>query len=144
MKTKLKAISPLIAVIMLIAFTMVVAGILAAWAVRFSTTQKEELQFCSRAQLLIQNGYIQSNTLYLAVYNTGRVPLSGFTMIAKYENGTVVNSNINQNISAQDIKTFSMSIDNNKIETAAIQSVQCAGAQDMLDKFNIKGSAAYP
>jgi len=62
-----KGISPLIAVIMLIAFTMIVAGILAGWATTFVTQQREELQFCARAQLLIQNANYNATTNNLTV-----------------------------------------------------------------------------
>ncbi len=41
-KTKRKGVSPLIAAVLLIAFTMAVAALLTAWVTQFTTAQKEE------------------------------------------------------------------------------------------------------
>lgn len=139
---KIKGISPLIATIMLIAFTMIVAGILAGWATRFVTTQVGTLQSCSNAQILIQNGYYNASghTLYLTVYNVGKVPLTGFTLIMTYNNGTVVPDTTYQatNLSSQAISTFNTSASDN-LQEATIQSRECRGAQDFLTKYEIEG-----
>ena len=147
-----KGISPLIAVIMLIAFTMIVAGILAGWATTFVTQQREELQFCGRAQLLIQNANYNdtSKVLTIALFNTGDVPLLGFVARMTYENNTVASDRIGLDatridkleIASQDIKTIRLGTADN-LEKVVIQSLQCRGAQDMIGKYDIRG-LGYP
>ena len=61
MRTKSKGISPLVAVIMLIAFTMIVAGILAGWATRFASEQRATLEKCVRANLIVKKAIFTTN-----------------------------------------------------------------------------------
>ena len=139
-----KGISPLIAVIMLIAFTMIVAGILAGWATQFVTTQRSELQFCSKAQILIQRAYFDdtTNDLNLAVYNTGSVPLSGFSVIMTYQNQSVrAEKQENMTIDYQEIGTITIKTDDTLSEIV-IQSLQCRGAQDLIGRYYIQGLGA--
>lgn len=136
-----KGISPLIAVIMLIAFTMIVAGILAGWATQFVTQSRSELQFCARAQLLIQRAYFEnaSNQLTLALFNTGDVPLSGFAVRLLYQNQSITSTKFeSMNISYQDIKTVTLATDDT-LEQVIVQSLQCRGAQDMVGRYDIQG-----
>jgi len=139
-----KGISPLIAVIMLIAFTMIVAGILAGWATQFVTTQRSELQFCSKAQVLIQRAYFDdtTNDLNLAVYNTGSVPLSGFSVLKTYQNQTIESEKYeNMTIDYQDIGTITVKTDDTLSEIV-VQSLQCRGAQDLIGRYYIQGLGA--
>ncbi|MEE9322936.1 MAG: archaellin/type IV pilin N-terminal domain-containing protein [Candidatus Aenigmarchaeota archaeon] len=136
-----KGISPLIAVIMLIAFTMIVAGILAGWATQFVTQSRSELQFCSRAQLLIQRAYFNNATkeLTLALFNTGDVSLSGYAVRLTYQNETIVSTKFEtSNISYQDIKTVVLSSDDT-LKEVLIQSLECRGAQDLVGRYDIQG-----
>jgi flagellin-like protein len=71
-----KGISSLIAVIMLIAFTMIIAGILATWTTNFAQRQRVAIEFCSEAGAYIQGGTYDSGTLNLIIYNNGKVPLN--------------------------------------------------------------------
>ncbi|NIO22431.1 MAG: type IV pilin [Candidatus Aenigmarchaeota archaeon] len=142
-----KGISPLIAVIMLIAFTMIVAGILAGWATTFVTTQREELQFCAKAQLLIQNANYNDTTknLTIALFNTGDVPLRGFVARLTYANNTVASERSGLEtleIASQDIRTVTVSVDDT-LDKVVIQSLQCRGAQDLIGKYDIRG-LGYP
>ncbi len=136
-----KGISPLIAVIMLIAFTMIVAGILAGWATQFVTQSRSELQFCARAQLLIQRAYFEnaSNQLTLALFNTGDVPLSGFAVRLLYQNQSITSTKFeSMNISYQDIKTVTLVTDDT-LEQVVVQSLECRGAQDMVGRYDVQG-----
>jgi flagellin-like protein len=136
-----KGISALISVIMLIAFTMVVAGILAGWATQFVTQSRSELQFCSKAQLLIQRAYYDNstNTLTLALFNTGDVPLNGFSVRLTYSNETVTSQKFESlNISFQEIQTIAMQTDST-LNQVAVQSLQCRGAQDLISRYDIQG-----
>jgi flagellin-like protein len=137
----MKGISPLIATIMLIAFTMIVAGILAGWATQFVTQSRSELQFCSKAQLLIQRAYYDNTTqtLTLHLFNTGDVPLNGFTVRLTYQNESLSLEKFeSMNISYQDIKTVTVQTDET-LSQVAVQSLQCRGAQDLLGRYDIQG-----
>jgi flagellin-like protein len=136
-----KGISPLISVIMLIAFTMIVAGILAGWATQFVTQSRSELQFCSKAQLLIQRAYYDNTTgqLTLALFNTGDVPLNGFAVRTTYQNELITSTKFEGlNISYQDIKTVTIPSDDT-LKEVAVQSLQCRGAQDLVGRYDIQG-----
>lgn len=136
-----KGISPLIAVIMLIAFTMIIAGILATWTTNFATRQRVQIQFCSEASAYIQGGtYDQgTHTLNLIIFNNGKVPLS-FYGILTYKNGTVVKyPTMLENVTAGDIRTFTMNNVGSDLDQATIQSKECPGVQDLLYSYNIRG-----
>jgi len=147
-KTK-KGISPLVAAIMLIAFTMVIAGILAGWATRFTQTQQREMQYCINARAFIQGGsWTDINethgTLKLVVYNNGDVPLE-FIVLLTYEDETMHPDSLieryKDTFSTEDgeIKTFTISPIWNDIQEVTIQSQRCMGAQDLLQKVHIVG-----
>ncbi|RLJ07222.1 MAG: hypothetical protein DRP13_01720 [Candidatus Aenigmatarchaeota archaeon] len=135
-----KGISPLIAVIMLIAFTMIVAGILATWTTNFAQRQRVQIEFCTEAGAYIQGGTYDSgtNTLNLVVFNNGKVPLS-FIVLLTYKNGTVTRVPGTWNTTAGDVRTFTVSGVNSDLEQATIQSKECPGVQDLLYYYNIRG-----
>ncbi|MEM5871879.1 MAG: type IV pilin [Candidatus Aenigmatarchaeota archaeon] len=141
MRKYMKGISPLISVIMLIAFTMIVAGILAGWATQFVTQSRAELQFCSRAQILIQRAYYNDDTknLTLTLFNTGDVPLKGFSIRIVYQNESIISiKREDLNISYQDIQTIEIETDKD-IKQVVVQSLQCRGAQDLIGRYDIQG-----
>jgi len=135
-----KGISPLIATIMLIAFTMIIAGILATWTTNFATRQRVQIEFCSDAGAYIQGGTYDSgtSTLNLVVFNNGKVPLN-FIGLLTYKNGTVYRYPTTlDNVTEGSIRTFSMSVSSD-LDQATIQSKECTGVQDLLYSRNIKG-----
>lgn len=84
-----KAISPLIATVLLIGFTMAVAAILANWATTFSAGRVSELEKTTQAQAQcsggvinfisgIQNPKLENNKL-IAVIEVAGVPLGNFS-----------------------------------------------------------------
>jgi flagellin-like protein len=94
-----KGISPLIAVVLLIGFTMAIAGILASWATSYAAartaelTEKEELQVKCRGGVIefisgIENPRIQDNKI-VAIIEVGNVPLGNFTFEIIYGDGNV-------------------------------------------------------
>ncbi len=135
-----KGISPLIAVILLIAFTMVVAGILAAWATQFVRVRQSEFVKCSDARILIQSSYYDttSGALYTNVFNNGKVDMQGFTFIVTLENSTVISDNSNTTIVAGGVGTFNITTPDN-VKEVSVRSRQCQGAQDSIGKYYIQG-----
>jgi len=140
-RSKIKGISPLISVILLIAFTMVVAGILAAWATQFVQVRQSEFVKCSDARVLIQSSYYDNETqqLYTNVFNNGRVDLEGFTFIVTLENSTILSRNFdNTTIVSSGVGTFSIDSSSN-VKEVSIRSRQCQGAQDSIGRYYIQG-----
>ncbi len=135
-----KGISPLISVILLIAFTMVVAGILAAWATQFVKVRQSEFVKCSDAGILIQSSYYDAgtSTLYANVFNNGKIDMSGFSFIVTLENGTVLSDVSNITIRAGGVGSFNISTPSN-VKEISIRSRQCQGAQDSIGKYYIQG-----
>ncbi|MFH1445197.1 MAG: archaellin/type IV pilin N-terminal domain-containing protein [Nanoarchaeota archaeon] len=147
-KTK-KGISPLVAAIMLIAFTMVIAGILAGWATRFTQTQQREMQYCIDAKAFIQGGSYTSinathGTLKLVVYNNGKVPLEFIVLLTyadetKHPDSLIERYKDTFTTEGGEIKTFTISPIWDDLQEATIQSQRCMGAQDLLQKEYIVG-----
>lgn len=101
---KRKGISPLIAAVLLIAFTMAVAAILTAWVTTFTqeTTsevggQGQEQIECSFAGLAIYDAVYtgSDDSLTVAVANTGTRDLSdGVSVVLSFADGTVESTNM--------------------------------------------------
>ena len=137
----MKAISPLVAVIMLVAFVLVVAGLVFSWLSNFVTTQREEFQFCSKAGITVQKAYYneETNNINIVVYNTGKVPLTGFTLLVTYK-GNKLNTvkYPDKIIEAKDIGLFAVPYEEG-VTDIVIQSLQCRGAQDMILIYDVEG-----
>ncbi len=146
-----KGISPLVAVIMLIAFTLIIAGILAGWATQFTQSQRTSAQRCVDARIILQSGVYANSSesisnLTLTVYNYGSVDLS-LKPIVKYVNGSIVTFNDTISVNAGEIVTHVLTgIDGANFEQVTVQSVECTppcyycpGAQDLLLDTNIRG-----
>jgi len=90
-----KGISPLIAAVLLIAFTMTIAGLMAAWAQSFVSGQTEELteqaresQQCTGANFNIDSIKANSTHVSMVLYNGGGMELDDFNVFLTYENST--------------------------------------------------------
>ena len=142
MTRKQKGISPLVAVIMLIAFTMIVAGILAGWATRFATEQRATLEKCVRANLVIKKAIYDTATgnVSLMLYNAGTVPLKDFQAQVTYdENGPVIPDTwtIRTTLGANAFETFTHNVSGQNVEFIEIRSIECQGAYDLLRGYDI-------
>jgi flagellin-like protein len=141
----LKGISPLVAVIMLIAFTLIVAGILAGWATQFAQTQRQAVEFCADARLLLRSGDYNpdTDTLTLVAYNYGRVPLE-LTILLDYSNITLHPTRAeiypeDFNITEDSIEALILTGVSNDLEEVNVQSKKCPGASDRLRAIDING-----
>lgn len=92
-----KGLSPLIATVLLVAFTMAVAIILSNWVLDYSRTQTQILNEkgskqigCSAAWLAFETPVYNSTAkkFSVEVINQGNVPLGDFKMIVIYNNGS--------------------------------------------------------
>jgi len=142
---KFRGISPLVAVIMLIAFTLIVAGILAGWATQFAQTQRRAVEYCVDARVLLQRGHYDAakQNLTLVVYNYGRVPLKLVTLLS-YRDTTLHPTETERypellNISAGSIAAFTLEGITDDLYEVTVQSESCPGTQDLLRDIDITG-----
>jgi flagellin-like protein len=101
---KRKGISPLIAAVLLIAFTMAVAAILTAWVTTFTQETTSEVGesgseqiACSFAGLSIYDAVytVDDDALTVAIANTGTRDLSdGVSVVLSYADGSVESTNL--------------------------------------------------
>lgn len=142
MKSRQKGISPLVAVIMLIAFTMIVAGILAGWATRFATEQRSMLEKCVRSNIVIKKAIYDNvnGNITLMLYNAGTVPLKGFQVQVTYdENGPPIPStwSIDSTLGANSFETFSHNLTYTSVDFIEVRSIECQGAYDLIRGYDI-------
>jgi len=147
MSRKSKGISPLVAVIMLIAFTMIVAGILAGWATRFASEQRASLEKCVRANLIIKRATYDSvaGNVTLMLYNPGTVPLRGFQVVVTYDDQGPPMPNtwtIPGSVVSNSYETFTHNLTDVHVDYIEIRSIECQGAYDMIRGYDIIGLAS--
>ena len=92
---KSKGISPLIATVLLIAFTVAVAGIIATWITGFATTTSESVSKQSSNEINCAYGAINIRSLryaspYLSgiIENNGQIELGNISISVVYQNAT--------------------------------------------------------
>jgi len=94
-----KGISPLIAEVLLIGFTVTVASIVILWVTGFTRTSTKTISSQAETQLACTYGGIDfygtvtynstSQTLFGYLKNTGNVPLGNINFQIVYDNGTI-------------------------------------------------------
>ena len=135
-----KGVSPLIAVIVLIAFTLIVAGMLATWASRFARDTLPSSQ-CFNVDVLIQGATYDpaTSTLNLYVkYRKGEAPLT-FDTLFTYQNGSISQAATENTIDVGQLRTFSFTGIPDTLEEATIQSQECTTVQDFIQRQFITG-----
>ena len=134
----LKGVSPLVAVITLIAFTLIIAGFLANWATQLTYRQTQEIQRCLGAEAIIQGATYDTGELNLYVNNRGDVDLT-FDVILTYDNGTVEKPSGSWSADAGQLVTITLSGIPTNLQEVSVQSKECKGAQDFVGKSWING-----
>lgn len=143
LRMNLKGISPLVAVVMLIAFTLVVAGILGSLATQFATDQRQKIQYCTGARILILNGVYRNaagglEDVTLNVHNFGDVDLT-VDVLETQKNGTATKRVDGVLIKGGEIGQVTVpDLDVQKSDQFTIQSKECPGAQDLLRAENLR------
>lgn len=137
-----KGISPLIAVVMLIAFTLLVAGILGAMVIQFSQQQRAEIQYCTGAKALLLSGAAvpgaTGKDLILNIHNFGDVDLT-FSVLASYRNGTVQKIGSNVVVESAEVAQYvHPGVDLETAEEFTIQAEECQGVQDLIRSEDIR------
>ena len=135
-----KGISPLVAVIMLIALTLIVSGMLATWVQQLAESQRRSLDYCLDASILIQGARYDSGAqrLFLYVDNRGKVDLN-FTTLYTYSDGSVTKNDTKVGIAAGELGIIQEDNIQNTLLEATVIADECGGAQDFIQRRGIKG-----
>lgn len=132
-------VSPLIASVLLIAFTMAVAAILTAWVTQFTQQQTETLGNessdqidCSFAQLEIQEAVAGDSNVTVSVTNMGTVELD--VIMEAFDDGSVAASLLPEdNDALQNLTagvTTSIGIGTGDEDSVRVSSPQCPQVED--------------
>lgn len=136
----MKAVSPLVATIMLIALALAVSGVFFSWLSQFTYSHRDELQACSRARIALQRAYYNPETgnITLMVYNNGDIPLKGFSILVSYpDDAEMIRDFITRELKQGDTLPFLVRY-SGSIKTITVQSVECRNAQDMINIHDVK------
>lgn len=139
----MKGISPLIASVLLIAFTVSVALIIFSWGMTFTkqTTSNVTLTAlssvqCSGASISIQNLFLSNNSTTAVISNEGSIDLDSIVSVIA-SNGTIFSSGITQ-LEKGGIKTITF---NSSVSCAtfskAIATTGCQGVERTVTKKNL-------
>ena len=133
-----KGISPLIAAILLIAFTITVATFLASWSTTFARTQTEEFSRageeiaakCQYANLQVETAIYDSSEekIVAVVWNMGKVDLSDFQFLVYYSDvniTTLTPTEANKTLSTGDFYTFTADGVTSTPEKLQVRSLYC-------------------
>lgn len=135
-----KAVSPVIAAVLLIAFVMAAAAILSGWFVEFTkgavkkeAETGEEIITCPLANIKIIdiNYNCTTNKLFLYGQNSGRIDLRDFKLQVFFKNATtqwisspsLLNSNIT--LKPGDIAAFSATLESDDLDKVILSSILC-------------------
>ena len=154
---KLRGISPLVAVIMLIAFTLIIAGMLATFVTTMTEEATKESKVCVDARVLLKkaqfnayNNGSKEGDLILTVYNYGKTNLR-FKALLTYSNETLHVGGISTHsttfpVEAGKIHVANLSNVGDDLTEITVKSMQCdppcyecQGAQDFRPYIDIKG-----
>ncbi len=145
-----KGISPLVAVIMLIAFTLIIAGILAGWATQFAETQSETLTVCLNSKIFLTRGVYNpdDSTLTIFVINQGKTDLT-LTTTLTYSNETrhpggvvILKDAFELKAGSETGKQFVINDVSDDLEKVEVRSSRCPGTLDSLLYFQMTGLGA--
>ena len=109
---KLKAISPMIAVILLIAFTVAIGGILSVWLTSVTQTQTStagsyatKVSKCAGVSLAIKNvtPIINNQITFQVSHESGTIPLTNVKIVIVYTNGSTATFECTSQLNPGDI-----------------------------------------
>lgn len=141
----MKAISPLIASVLLIAFTVAVGGVLSVWITSFTTSSTQTVEEQATTSLACSYGGVSlSNLKYCGgglsgrVENTGNIALGNITIQIVYANASMQKHYRNVTIEVGEIDSFNVSCSSgyDKIRV----STNCSTVYDEEDSSKVSTS----
>ncbi len=132
-----RGISPLVATFLLIAFTLVVAGILAGWATNLAQQQRALAEECQNAHFLIKSASYNttSSRLALVVDNWGSLDLN-LSVTIIYKDGSTQSTDFY--IPAQQVRSTVIDGVQNNIDEVTMRSKRCNMVYDSISSDYIK------
>jgi len=125
-----KGISPLIAEVLLIGFTVAVASIVILWVTGFTRTSTKTITIQAETQLSCTYGGVDfygnviynltSQTLSGYLKNTGNIPLANITFQIIYTNGTISTNSLNIELLPTNIASFNFANVSSNIDTVYV------------------------
>jgi flagellin-like protein len=132
---KFKAISPLVAAVLLVAITMTIAGMLAFWASSFIKGQTEVFENqtqqtkCSFANLEVFDCTYDASTktLTLVLQNTGGIEFNNLTANIVYSDSTVETKELSGTLGVAELKSYTITnlTSNITISQVIVKSKEC-------------------
>lgn len=122
----MKAISPIIATVLLIALVVVTAGIVNTWVYNFTKTSTKDIKkeateqaVCAKAEISLNSLRYCNNFLSGIIYNDGAIALGNLTLHIIYQNGSQEKFELNDSagdrlaLNAGYLATFNISVSSN-------------------------------
>ncbi|MEM5875435.1 MAG: hypothetical protein QXW01_02260 [Candidatus Aenigmatarchaeota archaeon] len=141
----MKGISPFVAEILLIGFTIAIAAIIITWGTGFTRTSSQNIQQQSEIQLLCSYGGISTygdvkykdGYIYGYIVNTGNIPLKVNFQIV-YENGTSQDvQNVIPSLNQGTVGYFNVSSNSNILFVLIYTNCTSPSVSKKLDKNEI-------
>lgn len=152
-----KGISPLVATVLLIAFVVAVAGVIAAWSTTFAKEQTSLVGEQASLAVNCQYGKVNMKSLKFAsasstlggiIENNGQISLGSMSLSVVYQNSTseaiklcnssgraVSCSAANLSLSASDLMVFNVSVGSNYDSIKL--STNCTSASDSAERGDV-------
>lgn len=150
-----KGISPLIATVLLIAFTVAVAGIVSMWLTSFSSTSVEDVGkradeelYCTYGALSVSSMQYCNNRLSGIIRNSGTVDIGNITMQITFLNATPVqkiyltqdgiagSNHSNMSLKPVEIASFNVSIGGSNYNKIHVYS-NCSNVYDDVERSDV-------
>ncbi|MEM7822654.1 MAG: archaellin/type IV pilin N-terminal domain-containing protein [Candidatus Aenigmatarchaeota archaeon] len=137
----MRGISPLVATFLLIAFTLVVAGVLAGWATNLAQQQRAEAELCAAAKFMIKGATYDSgtSTLSILIDNWGTVDLNISANLI-FADGNVRPETFY--VPRQSVKSFQLSDVASNLNEISMRSIRCPMVYDSMKRDFIVGLGA--
>jgi flagellin-like protein len=138
---KMKAISPIVATVLLIAIVIVIAGIMNIWLSNFTKSTKdinseaEGQTGCSNAKILFQNIKYCNGSLSGIIYNEGMGDLGNLTIYVLYQNGTQQKNDLNKTLNAGYMTAFNMTMNSGYSYVELLTNCTVHGTETIIDKI---------
>lgn len=131
-----KGVSPLIAAVLLIAFTMAVAAILTAWVTTFTQEQTDQLGNqssqqidCSFAQVNIFSEDYDSNWVNISVENNGQEELGNLSVTA-LDGSSVLGTDYIEDFTSGSIRGAQVNTSGTEADTVRVAAESCPTVTD--------------
>ncbi len=143
---KRKGISPLIATVLLIAFTIAVGGIISTWLIGYTTTHTSEVSSRSGIELTCIYGGVSISSLKYCnsrfsgiIENTRTIDLGNLTLQIIYQNSTSQKINLNSSLQPVEQLSFNLTGVDSTYDKIRIMT-NCSSVHDDASRSDVSTS----